>query len=224
MYPQHVRHLWYASYFGLFVLALVVTFVNLWSKPAGTRKRCCQRDPDWAFVTLPSQCGQNDGGLFALGIMALFAALLQMVVFLFMRVNLVTIYLLIAYNFANWGWPLSVWAGRHFKVCQAICVGAGVAIMWAATGYETAMLAMGSPAPDTGVSLSMLYALSLCSFVDFMLYVVYPYCWCCGVRIDEKTLRSTILDTKSGTDEPVKMMYTIDDNNESESDITTDTY
>ena len=220
MYPQHARLLWYASYFGLFVLALVVTFVAHCSKPAGTRKRCCQRDPDWAFVTLPTQCGPNDGALVALGIMAFLAAVLQAIVFFFMRVNLVTIYLLIAYNFANWGWPLSVWAGRFFKGCQAICVGAGVAMMWAATGYETAMLAMKSPAPDTGVSLSMLYALSLCSFVDFMLYVVYPYCWCCGVRINEKTLRSTILDTKSGTDEPVQMRYSIDDADDNESDIT----
>ena len=220
MVPQHVRFLWYISYFGLLAIVVVVMLVSanvFCSKPTSTKARCCSRDPNWALATIPTQCGSNNEAiLFALGIMALFAALLQAIVFLFMGVSIVTVYLLIAYNFVNWGWLLSIWTGRFFKACQACCVGVGVVIMWAATGYETAMLAMGTPAPDTAVSLSMLYALSLCSLVDFILYVVYPYCWCCGVRINEPSLRNTFLDNK--TNEPVPM-YTIGDD-ETEEDIT----
>ena len=217
MYPDLVFWLWYTSFFGLLAIGIVVAFVKsnvCCSAPAKDNKRCCSRDPTWSFVAVPKQC-DADGCLFALGIMALLSALLQAIVFLFMRVKLITIYLLIAYNFVNWGWPLSIWAGRYWKAIQAVCVGAGSGVMWAASIYETVMLALGDPAPDTHISLSILYALSICSLVDFMLYVVYPYCWCCGVRIDETSLKNTFLDNK--TNEPVPM-YTI--GSDEENDIT----
>ena len=216
MYPDTVRKLWYASYFGLFVLGLAAAFVKsniCCSRPPKGRKGCCSRDPDWAFVTLPKQCSATDGALFALGIMALLSALLQAIVFLFMRVSTITVYLLIAYNFANWGWPLSIWTGSYWKPTQALFVGIGSGVMWAASIYETIV---ELSARDTTISLLMLYALSLCSIVDFILYVVYPYCWCCGVRIDESSLKNTFLDKQ--TSEPVPM-YTIGSDEESD-DIT----
>lgn len=177
---MHVRALWYSGFFGLALIGLLVSLVQTnvcCSKPSKSSAICCARSPEWSFVTLRED-RKNDGALFALAMMALLSALLQAIIFLFMKVNIVTIYLFIAYNFVNWGWPLSLWAGRYWKRVQAVFVGVGVGLMWAATAFETAMLLDGRPAEDSRVSLPMLYALSICSAVDFWLHVM-PFCMCC---------------------------------------------
>ena len=225
MYPVLICIVWYLSYFGLFAISLIVAMVkaNVFSGPpdanGNTKRGCCTRDPEWSFV---SKAKLSDGALFALGIMALLSALLQAIIFLFMSVSIVTIYLLIAYNFVNWGWPLSILTGRFFAGVQAFFVGIGALIMWSAATYETILLITKHAEPDTAISLSMLGALCVCSGIDFKLYVVNQ--WRRRKSQQGSTSASaTVEELQANLKKPIipPYEYTIDDNDENaEQDIT----
>jgi len=224
MYPVIIRNVWYLSYFGLFAISLIVAMVkaNVFCGPPdanqNTKRGCCTRDPEWSFV---SKAKLSDGVLFALGIMAILSAVLQAIIFLFMSVSIVTLYLLIAYNFANWGWPLSICTGRFFAEVQAFFVGIGALLMWSAAGYETILLITGHAEPDTVVSLPMLGALCVCSGIDFKLYVVNQWR---RRKSQQGSTGTTAEELRANLKSPIIPQYTIDDDNEAdganEQDIT----
>ena len=217
----------WGSFVTLIVLSIVVASIHS-EKIGEDNAACCKTSKRWRFVPIPEQWSRRTRHVTnaLLLIMAIFATLAQAVVIALEPAS-ETLALLAAYNIVNFGFVLSFWAGDAFPYVQAVSVGSGSMLMWAATIFESYYTGE-NPDRDpnrAGLGLFLLWGLAGTSFVDFTFYVVLKFCCASNANPALQAQLVAPLPAKQAETpgSPKRYMYSLDDerfDSESETDVT----
>ena len=223
----------WASYAALILSAIVVACLDDGRVKPESNTECCTTSRQWAFVPLPRRwpLKKKRFAQSILLVVALVACICQVLV-LMLQPSTETLAVLATYNFVNMGFVVSYWTGEAFLSVQALSVGAGCALMWIATVFETYYVEETTEKNEDEAALLLLFmwVLAACSVVDFTFYVVFVCC--CFGSTEPSTLDDQLVPPAVGSptqhgapaegshDNTAYHMYTI--GSDEEGDITTE--